>query len=474
MAHLSPPPWSRNVLPICLLIACIGLCPAHGAPATTVAQTAGQRDERMKWFREARFGMFIHWGLYAIPAGEWKGKPVKGIGEWIMHYGQIPVAEYEALAAQFNPVKFDAAQWVQIAKDAGMKYIVITSKHHDGFALFDSKVSDYDAMATPLKRDLLKELADAARAEGIRICWYHSIMDWHHPDAQAPNFPNYNNRKAAPNPNRARYREDFLKPQLRELLTNYGEIGILWFDGEWIPDWTEQQGRDLYAFCRSLQPSLIINNRVGKGREGMKGMTKEGQFAGDYGTPEQEVPPTGFPGVDWESCMTMNGTWGFKANDHNWKSDRRLIHTLIETASKGGNFLLNVGPTAAGEIPQPSIDRLAAIGRWMKTNGESIYGTTASPFPQDLDFGRCTQKPGKLFLHVTQWPATGSVALPLRNAVKTAYLLAAPDQPLGVSSTDAGLTITLPAQAPDPIASVIVLEIDGQAQVIPAAAAPAD
>jgi alpha-L-fucosidase len=220
-------------------------------------------------------------------------------------------------------VKFDAKQWVSIAKDAGMKYIVITSKHHDGFALWDSKVSDYDIMATPFKRDILKELADACREQGIRLCFYHSIMDWHHDDAQGARDPNYDNRKGEANPNWARYRENYLKPQLKELLTNYGDIGVLWFDGEWVPDWTEDQGKDLYNFVKQLQPNIIINNRVGKGRKGMQGMSRDPNAAGDFGTPEQEVPATGFPaGVDWESCMTMNNTWGFKKNDHNWKSQR--------------------------------------------------------------------------------------------------------------------------------------------------------
>src|SRR5688572_405704 len=342
-----------TLLLIIMLLICTAIHPARGATKPPGSESKEHRDARMKWWREARFGMFIHWGLYAIPAGEWKGKEVKGIGEWIMNYAKIPVPEYEQLAGQFNPVKFDAKQWVRIAKDAGMKYIVITSKHHDGFCLWDSKVSDYDVMATPFKRDILKELADACREEGIKLCFYHSIMDWHHPDAQAPNYPDYNRRKGEPNPNWARYREEYLKPQLKELLTNYGDIGVMWFDGEWVPDWTEEQGKELYAFCRSIQPKLIVNNRVGKARNSMKGMNKYAGAAGDFGTPEQEVPPTGFPGVDWESCMTMNDTWGFKKNDENWKSEKKLIHTLIETASKGGNFLLNVGPTAEGEIPPP-------------------------------------------------------------------------------------------------------------------------
>ena len=286
--------------------------------ASLPVETKAERDQRMAWFRDARFGMFIHWGLYAVPGGEWNGKKVDGIGEWIMNNGHIPVADYEKLAAQFNPTRFDATQWVRIAKDAGIKYVVITSKHHDGFSMFDSKVSDYTIVkSTPFKRDPMKELSAACKDAGVRFCFYHSIMDWHHPDAQRIGFPEYNN--APSNPNFPHYAANYLKPQLKELLTNYGDLGILWFDGEWIGDWKADMGRDLYAWCRSLQPNLIINNRVGKARNSMQGMDKGQGAVGDYGTPEQEIPATGFgPGVDWESCMTMNDTWGFKKNDHNW------------------------------------------------------------------------------------------------------------------------------------------------------------
>jgi len=213
------------------------------------------KEERMEWWRDARFGMFIHWGLYAVPAGEWKGEKVPGIGEWIMQRAKIPVAEYEKLAGQFNPVKFDAEQWVQIAKNAGMKYIVITSKHHDGFCLWDSKYTDYDVVdATPFKRDILGELSEACRKNGIRLCFYHSIMDWHHPDAQAPFYPNYNDTSKS-NPNFDRYVEYYLKGQLKELVQNYGPLGIMWFDGEWVRDWTREMGWDMFDYCLSL---LII------------------------------------------------------------------------------------------------------------------------------------------------------------------------------------------------------------------------
>ncbi|HEX2971297.1 MAG TPA: alpha-L-fucosidase [Tepidisphaeraceae bacterium] len=445
-----------------LFVGCIAWATQGVLAAEMPKETKEQRDQRMAWFREARFGMFIHWGLYAIPAGEWNGKKINGIGEWIMNSAGIPVADYEKFAGQFNPVKFNAKQWVQMAKDTGVKYIVITSKHHDGFALFDSKVSDYTiTKATPFKRDVINELADACKEEGITLCFYHSIMDWHHRDAQRIGYPKYNDAKS--NPNFPRYVETYLKPQVKELLTNYGKIGIMWFDGEWIGDWKAPMARDMYAWCRSLQPDVIVNNRVGKGRQGMNGMDKGDGAVGDYGTPEQEIPATGFPGLNWESCMTMNDTWGFKKDDHNWKSATTMIRMLIDCASKGGNLLLNVGPTAEGEIPQASAERMAEIGNWMKVNSEAIYETSASPFAK-LTWGKCTQKPGKLYLHVFDWPKDGKLVVPMSTKITKAYPLASRDQSLKTTPTDEGIVIELPAKSLDPHATVIVAEIDEPVQ----------
>lgn len=370
-------------------------------------ETKAQKDKRMAWWREARFGMFIHWGLYAVPAGEWGGKNIGGAGEWILNSAQIKVADYEPLIKQFNPVRYDPKEWVRIAKDAGMKYIVITSKHHEGWGLFDSKFSDWDVMSTPYKKDLLKQLAEACKEAGIVLCFYHSIMDWHHPD--------YLPRRAwDPRPEvKAEFNRyvTFMKNQLKELLTNYGKIGILWFDGEWEHTWTHERGVDLYRYVRSLQPDIIVNNRVDTYRSGMAGLSSSDQAVGDYGTPEQEIPGNGLPGVDWESCMTMNDTWGFHKNDHNWKSAEKLIQNLVDCASKGGNYLLNVGPTALGEIPLPSVERLRAVGAWLRVNGEAIYGTQAGPFVKPLPWGRVTQRPGKLYLHVFD-PKVSEIDLP--------------------------------------------------------------
>ncbi|MEM9325842.1 MAG: alpha-L-fucosidase [Bacteroidota bacterium] len=427
----------------------------------TTAAAEEQPVDKMEWWRDARFGMFIHWGPYAVPAGEHKGERTpNNNAEWIMHHMNIPIVEYEEYSRQFNPVEFDAKEWVSIAKDAGMKYIVITSKHHDGFCLWDSKVSEYDIMDTsPFQRDILKELDDACKEAGITFCFYHSIMDWHHPDAQAMWEPNYNQanwegQEPKVNPNFRRYLDDYMMPQVKELITNYNP-GVMWFDGEWIPDYTTEMGKEVYNELIAMNPNLIINNRVDKGRQGMQGMNKEGVFAGDFGTPEQEIPDTGLEGVDWESCMTMNDSWGYKHFDDNWKSSEMLIQNLVDIASKGGNYLLNVGPTPAGLIPPESVERLAAMGNWIDQNGESIYGTEASPYERP-SWGRYTKKGNKVYAHVFEWPADGRLELEnATHSIKKAYLLSEAGAELAVSGT----TVTLPSDAPDDVDTVIALEI---------------
>ena len=437
------------------LLALLVLPAAH----VTAQESVVARDARMSWWRDARFGMFIHWGAYAVPAGVYKGERTSSTGEWIMNGAKVPIPIYEEFVRAFNPVQYDADAWVRIAKDAGMKYIIITSKHHDGFAIFDSKVSRYDIMdASPYHKDALKALADAAHRQGMKFGVYYSIMDWHHPDAQGASAPDYNSTTFS-NPNFGRYVEQYMKPQLTELLTQYPAIDVLWFDGEWIKDWSDERGRALEGYLRAMRPDLIINNRVGHGRTGMGGLNKEGGVGiGDFGTPEQGVPAEGLPGVDWETCMTMNDTWGFKSFDDNWKESRTLLHTLIDVASKGGNFLLNVGPTAEGEIPPESVARLREMGRWMRVNGESIYGTSVSPFGQPA-WGRYTAKAGIVYAHVFTWPGNGTLVLSgVKSAPRRAYLLA-DRAPLAVEQTDAGIVVHLPAVAPSTIASVVVLEM---------------
>jgi alpha-L-fucosidase len=403
-----------------------------------------------------------------------------------MEWANIPRREYEQFAPQFNPVKFDAAKWVQIAKDAGMKYIVITSKHHDGFSMFDSDVSDYTIVkSTPYKKDPLRALSDEAKKQGLKFGVYYSILDWHHPSqyVSAPGKdPTAGNRMTLMREGQKPVYVAYMKAQLKEIVTKY-DPAILWFDGEWVDWWTEADGKDLYQYVRGLKPDILINNRIGKGRNGMQGLNKDDQqYAGDFGTPEQQIPASGLPGVDWESCMTMNGTWGYKSYDTNWKSAETLIRNVIDTASKGGNYLLNVGPTAEGEIPAPSVERLAAIGRWMKVNGEAIYGTTASPFQTPPSWGRATSKPGKLYLEVFNWPGADSLGLLEMDGwlqpVSRAYLLASPQTSLslgkmmqclngtlcGDSATgravQTGTIVTgLPKTPPDSAASVIALDL---------------
>jgi alpha-L-fucosidase len=433
------------------------------SPARAAANDT-QRDERMRWWREARFGMFIHWGLYAVPAGEYHGLRSKEIGEWIMSWANIPRSDYEPFARQFNPVKFDAAQFVRIAKDAGMKYMVITSKHHDGFSMFDSAVSNYDIVdSTPYKKDPMRGLSDECKKQGVTFCFYYSIMDWHHPSQYVKaegKHETAGHRKTEMRDGQKDVYVKYMKAQLKELVTKY-DPAVLWFDGEWVDWWTEADGKDLYQYVRGLKPSILINNRVGKGRKGMEGLNKDDQeYAGDFGTPEQQIPPAGIRGVDWESCMTMNETWGFKSYDNQWKSVETLVHNVIDTASKGGNYLLNVGPTAEGEIPPPSVERLAGIGKWMKVNGDAIYGTTAGPFKTQLAWGRATAKPGKLYLHVFNWPADGTLIVPgYTDRVTRAYLMANPKTDFTMKTNDSGLLIQVPSSAPDPIATVIVLEV---------------
>jgi alpha-L-fucosidase len=440
------------------------------------AQTSAQsvsRDKRMEWWRDARFGMFIHWGVYAVPAGYYKGQAINRIGEWIMNRGKIPVADYQAFAKEFNPVKYDADAWVKVAKEAGMKYIVITAKHHDGFAMFKTSASKWNIVdATPYGKDVLKPLAEACRKYGVKLGFYYShAQDWCHPGGAAA-------RRAATegwaNPDSAaidaytaahgghwdpaqttktmaQYIDEVAVPQVKELLTNYGDVAVLWWDTP--TDMTDEFAEKLNALL-ALQPNIITNDRL-----------KRPNFPGDYKTPEQKIPKLSeLDGKDWETCMTMNGTWGFKKDDHNWKSTETLIRNLLDIASKGGNYLLNVGPKADGTIPDESIERLKQVGDWMKVNGEAVYGTQASPLAP-LSWGRCTKKEQKgntvLYLSVFDWPKDGKLVVPgLQQPVSSAKLLAT-GKSLKTASLNDGLVITVPEKAPDTIASVIKLQVKG-------------
>ena len=414
-------------------------------------ETLQQRDARMAWWREARFGLFIHWGVYAVPAGTHKGEQIENIGEWIMHYGKIPVAEYQQYAKQFNPVKYDPEAWVRMAKDAGMKYIVITAKHHDGFALFDTAASDWNIVeATPYGKDVLKPLAEAARNHGVKLGFYYSqAQDWVHPGGAT--------WEGRWDPAQKGSMDDYLRnvavPQVRELFTNYGEVSILWWD---TPiDMTPERAA-MFDGLVDLQPGIIVNNRLLYGHDG------------DLRTPEQNVPPTGLD-YDWEACMTMNTTWGYKSYDDDWKSSEQLIRNLVDAASKGGNYLLNVGPMANGEIPQASIERLKDVGEWMRVNSSSIYGTTASPFIR-LTWGRATKKEypnaTDLYLHVFDWPEDGLLRVDgLRSEVSGAYFMADFQQQIQIDKTQAGVVLLLPDKPLDEVDTVIVLKVTGKLDV---------
>jgi len=412
---------------------------------TQIGETSEGHNRRMSWWRKTKFGMFIHWGIYTVPAGMWRGKKVPEEGEWIMQRARIPVKEYESFAKHFNPVEFNARQWVRIAKKAGMKWIVITAKHHDGFCMFNTKLTDYNIFkATPFKRDPLKDLAEVCREEEIRLGFYYSqTLDWHHPDGMG-NYWDYNSGQK----DFSRYLKRYVKPQLHELLTNYGPVAVLWFD---IGTPTSEQAREIKEWVHKLQPETIISGRIDPAHweTGLGDYLERG---------DNEIPKHKVEG-DWETCGTINDTWGFKSYDQNWKSAGLLIHNLVNIVSNGGNYLLNVGPTSTGTIPQPSVDRLIAVGEWLKINGESIYGSTASPFAE-FEWGRCTAKSGKLWLHLLAWPHDRRVEMPVPELkVKKAYLLAdAKHQNLEVKVEHKRAFIILPDRAPDPVDTVIAVE----------------
>ena len=452
-----------------LFIACLLSMFIH----TAFAQKELTRNQRMKWWRDARFGMFIHWGDYAGLGGMYKGYEIGHGGEWIMNRAKIPVAEYQKYAQNFNPVKYDADAWVKLAKEAGMKYIVITAKHHDGFAMFKSNASKWNiADATPYGKDVLKPLAVACRKYGIKLGFYYSqAQDWNNPGGAAARkvssegWPNPDSAKvdaytkensghwdpAQTSNTMAEYIDKVAVPQVKELLSNYGDVAVIWWDTPTAM--TDEFAQKLQELLK-LQPNIISNDRL-----------KRPNFAGDYKTPEQKIPNLSeLDGKDWETCMTMNGTWGYKSYDHKWKTPETLIHNLIDIASKGGNYLLNVGPTAEGEFPQESITTLKKMGEWMKVNSEAIYATRASPL-QPLSWGRCTLKPeGKntiLYLSVFNWPADGKLIIPgLENEIVNAKILA--DGTKLITRISNGETlIDVPAKAQDSIATVIKLVVKG-------------
>lgn len=360
--------------------------------------------ERTKWFMDARFGMFIHWGLYSIPAK----------GEWIMSEQEMTVEEYERYFYMFDPVDYNPREWVHLAKEAGMQYAVLTAKHHDGFCLFDSALTDYKSTNTKAKRDLVREFVDACREEGIKVGLYFSIIDWHHPD-----FPKYGDRQH-PMRNNENFRDEkidfdrylaYMHGQVKELVTGYGKLDILWFDFSYDDMCGEKwKAAELIQMVRKYQPDVIIDNRLeGSGEKNGSIATKNPLiYSGDFASPEQIIPPDGVRDEDgemipWELCATMNNHWGYCNYDHDFKSPEMLIRKLVECTSKGGNLILNVGPDARGNIPGESVRILKEIGRWMKKNGESIYGCGISSLPKP-EWGRYTQKEDVIYAHVYETP----------------------------------------------------------------------
>jgi len=423
--------------------------PSSGAAPTPAAQsstnssasvsrlpgeTKEAHDARMDWWRKAKYGMFIHWGIYCIPAD----------GEWHMRRHMEPYAEYSKLASEFNPVKFDADGWMELARQAGMKYVVLTTKHHDGFAMFASKASPYNVVdATPFKRDVVKELSEACPRHGIRFCAYYSFLaDWGHPGGQAgcehwdPKFQDGDKRA---------YVANIATAQLKELLSNYGPIGVVWFDTDGSRDITPEESARVVEVLKT-QPQVIVDPRLG----GVKG---------DFATAEQHMPLSA-PKGDWELCGTVNGSWGYTGAKA--KPLEQLLPYMVTAWGMGGNVLMNVGPTREGVIPEDSAERLRQIGDWLKVNGESIYGSIGGPFVR-LPWGTATRKGDVLYLQVFTWPKDGVLKVPLSNTVTKAWLLADPKKKeLPITKSAGRITVRVPEKSPDPIVSVVALQVEGE------------
>lgn len=448
--HQAPPPPKMTVLP-----------PALPAPAN--------EDEKLAWFKDAKFGLFIHWGLYSIPAGDWDGKRIPGIGEWIMHNTPIPVKTYEQLAKQFDPVNFNAEQWVTMAQNAGMKYIVITSKHHDGFAMYHSKVSPYNIYdATPFHRDPIRELAQACAAHGMKFGFYYSqSQDWHEPGGAGntndfgPDEIKYTNGMYDA------YLKNKAEPQVAELLQNYGPVCLIWFDTARDMN-VNGRGQAFLDLVHKYQPACLVDGRLG--------------VTGDYvSTGDNTIPNEGGDKTYFEVPATVNHTWGFRKDDTDWKSPGEIVFKLVDIASKGGNYLLNVGPDSTGTIPAECQSNLLTVGRWLKQYGEVVYGAGPSPF--GAEFGayddkikdhdgkpiflarndwRCTTGPGKLYFTLFNIPRDGLVDLPdFKNEITRAYIVGEPETPVEISETNGVRVAHVTRNGPNAIAYPICLEISG-------------
>jgi alpha-L-fucosidase len=439
--------WIRT-LSVCLIIA--AACLPTVAPESSIAQSqyqpTGENLEARKWFQDARFGLFIHWGVYSV----------LGDGEWVMNNRKMPISEYENLPAQFNPTEFDPAEWVALAKAAGMKYITITSKHHDGFAMFDSKISDWDIVdRTPYKKDVLKMLADECHKQGIKLFFYYSQLDWHHPDY----FPRGRTGLTAGRPESGEWFKyiDYMDGQLKELLTNYGPIGGIWFDGMWDrpkADWRLEQ---TYKLIHSLQPAALVGSN-----HHLKPFPGE-----DFQMFEKDLPGQKTSGFNAESevgelpletCETINGAWGYNANDKRFKSTKDLIHYLVKAAGYNANFLLNIGPMPNGKIQPEFAERLKQVGAWLEKNGETIYGTRGGPLTP-RPWGVTTSKGNKVYLHILSWPDQVLAMPKMPKKVKSATLFNDGSKVEFLEHDKYGFFIRRPQGFTDDNDTIVVLEL---------------
>jgi len=419
------------------------------APDRSAAQSSYQPTrenlESRRWFQDAKFGLFIHWGVYSV----------LGKGEWVMNNDKMPISEYEKLPAQFNPTEFNPAEWVATAKAAGMKYITITSRHHDGFAMFDSKVSDWNIVQrTPYKKDVMKMLAEECRKQGVKLFFYYSQLDWHHPDY----FPRGRTGQTAGRPEGGEWSHyiDYMDGQLKELLTNYGPIGGIWFDGMWDKpqaDWRLQQ---TYGLIHNLQPSALVGSNHHQAPipgEDFQMFEKDLPGANTAGFNTTEVGA-----LPLETCETINGAWGYNASDKRFKSAKDLIHYLVRAAGNNANFLLNVGPMPTGKIQPEFVQRLSEVGQWLQKNGEAIYGTRGGPLTP-RPWGVTTRKGNTVYLHILNWQDPVLAMPKLPQKVKTAKLLKDGSKVEFYENDKFGFFVRVPQGAHDETDTIIALEL---------------